>query len=144
MRNVKIGCPGYILSNEMSENMDRTLLRVADLGFDGIELTGFFGKTAQEIANACRKASIEPFSCFVSATEILRKTPLKDSGNCGQNAYAFKLPGTTQTDAANYLKELGVEYVSLLNPNIPITTEILKDICETAELLKAYSKDWQH
>ena len=39
---------------------------------------------------ACRKASIEPFSCFVSATEIL------------------------------------------------------KDICETAELLKAYSKDWQH
>lgn len=49
MRNVKIGCPGYILSNEMSENMDKTLLRVADLGFDGIELTGFLAKQHKKL-----------------------------------------------------------------------------------------------
>ena len=44
MRKVKIGAPGYILLNEMARDMEGTLKRVAALGFDGIEITGFFGR----------------------------------------------------------------------------------------------------
>lgn len=144
MRNVKIGAPGYILLNEMAKNMERTLKRVAALGFDGIEITGFFGKTAKEIAKACEEAGLVPFSCFISATEILRKEPMKESGNWGDFSYAFVLPGKTQEEAVSYLKEIGMEYVGLLNPNVPITEEILEDIRQASKLVADYGMKLQY
>ncbi len=144
MRKVKIGAPGYILLNEMARDMEGTLKRVAALGFDGIEITGFFGKTAKEIAKACEEACLEPFGCFVSATEILRKEPVKGSGNWGDFAYAFVLPGETQKEAVSYLKETGMEYIGLLTPNVPITEEILEDIRQTSRLVADYGMKLQY
>lgn len=42
MRNVKIGAPGFILMQEVALDMPGTLKRVADLGYDGFEMLGFF------------------------------------------------------------------------------------------------------
>ena len=144
MREVKIGAPGYILLNEMSKDMEGTLKRVAALGFDGIEITGFFGKTAEEIRTACKEAGIEPFGCFVSATEILRKEPVKGSGNWGEFAYAFKLPGETKKEAMEYLKGIGLEYVGLLTPNVPLTEEMFEDMRQVSRLAAEYGMKLQY
>lgn len=144
MRKVKIGAPGYILLNEMAKDMEGTLKRVSALGFDGIEITGFFGRTSKEIAQVCEEVGLEPFGCFVSATEILRKEPVKGSGNWGDFAYAFVLPGKTQKEAVSYLKEIGMEYIGLLNPNVPVTEEILEDIRQTSKLVADYGMKLQY
>lgn len=144
MRKVRIGAPGYILLNEMAKDMEGTLKRIADLGFDGIEITGFFGKTAEEIRKACIEADIEPFGCFVSATEILRKEPIKGSGNWNEFDYAFVLPGETPKEALEYLKGIGLEYVGLLTPKVPLTEEMLEDMRQASKLVSEYGMKLQY
>ena len=144
MRNVKIGAPGYILLDCMAKDMEGTLKKVADLGYDGIEITGFFGKSAEEIRRACEQAGIKPFGCFVSATEILRKEPIEGSNNWGEFAYAFELPGAVPEEAVSYLKEIGCEYVGLLNPNVPLTEELLDNIRSAGALLESYGMKLQY
>lgn len=144
MRDMKIGAPGYILLDCMARDMEGTLKKVADLGYDGIEITGFFGKPADEIRRACENANITPFGCFVSATEMLRKESIEGSNNWGDFAYAFTLPGATPEEAVSYIKEIGCEYVGLLTPNVPLTEELLEDIRLAGALLETYGMKLQY
>ena len=70
VRKVKIGAPGYILLQDMSKDMPGTLKKVSALGYDGIELTGFFGHSADEIRTWCKEAGLEPYGCFAKLADL--------------------------------------------------------------------------
>ena len=70
MRNVKIGAPGYILLQDMSRDMPGTLKKVSALGYDGIEITGFFGHSAAQIRTWCEEAGLEPYGCFAKLSDL--------------------------------------------------------------------------
>jgi len=46
---VKIGSPVYILREEAQKDLAGVMRRLSEIGYEGIELTGLFGRTAQEV-----------------------------------------------------------------------------------------------
>ena len=49
MKNLKIGIQLYSLRGEMEKSVEKTLERVAEMGFEFVEFAGYFGKTAEEL-----------------------------------------------------------------------------------------------
>lgn len=49
MQNVRMGSPLYIVRDFAQRDLFSTIERLKDLGFDGIEFQGFFGKSEKEI-----------------------------------------------------------------------------------------------
>lgn len=143
MRDVKIGAPGYILLADMARDMKGTLKKVGELGYDGIELTGFFGKTAEEIRTACEEAGLEPFGCYVLASDILGVAPSSTAGNWGDFAKAFAALGDTPDERMQYIRDIGCTYVGLLTPNEPQTQGHLDNINRVAELARKYGMQLQ-
>ena len=49
MEELKVGLQLYSVRDEMSKDMDATLKKVKDMGYDYVEFAGYFGKTAKEV-----------------------------------------------------------------------------------------------
>ena len=94
MRQVKIGAPGFILMDEMRRDMPGTLQRIAHLGYDGIELLGFFGQSAADIRTWCAQAGLEPYSCFISMADLLGEGIAPDN----PVDQAVAMPGSTPAE----------------------------------------------
>ena len=114
MRNNRIGAPGFILMREAARDMRDTLKRIADLGYDGFELLGFFGHSAEEISRWCQEAGLRPYGCFARLDEL---AGTMGSGTANEFDKAVEMQGDTPDEKAAYLKEIGCEYVSLMVPN---------------------------
>lgn len=111
MRNVKIGAPGFILMDEMRKDMPGTLKKVGQLGYDGIELLGFFGHSAKEIRGYCAEAGVQPFSAFIRLKEL---TEEEDAASLNEFDSALVMQGKTAGEKLSYVKEIGCEYIGLL------------------------------
>ena len=137
MRQVKIGAPGYILLKEIQKDMPGTLKRVAALGFDGFEITGFFGHSPEEWKQACQEAGLEPYGCFAQLTRLAGENKATRGGNWDDFASAFDIPGETTEDALSYIQDIGCSYVGLLVPNAPMDQTVLNKIKDVAAVAKA-------
>lgn len=145
MRQVKFGAPGYILLQDMSRDMPGTLKKVADLGYDGIEITGFFGHSADKIRTWCREAGLEPYGCFASLSELAGDPAPAGGGNWSQFQAAFAMPGDTPEEKVmHYLKEIGFEYVGLLVPNGPMDKTVTDKINQVSDLVRKYGMKLQY
>ena len=49
MKELKVGIQLYSLRDELAKDMDATLKRVKEMGYDYVETAGYFGKSAEEI-----------------------------------------------------------------------------------------------
>jgi len=49
MSNLKVGIQLYSLREEMEKDMDATLKKVKEMGYDYVEFAGYFGKSAEEV-----------------------------------------------------------------------------------------------
>ena len=49
MSNLKVGIQLYSLREEMEKDMDLTLKKVKEMGYDYVEFAGYFGKSAEEV-----------------------------------------------------------------------------------------------
>jgi sugar phosphate isomerase/epimerase len=144
-RNVKFGAPGYILLKDMSEDMLGTLKKIAALGYDGIEITGFFGHTAAQIKACCQKAGVEPFGCFVRLTELAgEKEPPREKGNWNVYETAFDIPGKTSEEKMQYIKAIGCQYVGLLVPNGLMDETITEKINKVSALARRFGMRLQY
>ncbi len=56
---MKIGIQLYSLRDEMAKDMEKTLRRVAEMGFEFVEFAGYFGKSAEEIRLLLDKYGLE-------------------------------------------------------------------------------------
>lgn len=90
MKKLKIGIQLYSLRGEMEKSVEKTLERVAEMGFDFVEFAGYFGKNADELRALLDKYGLE-----------------------GASVHQGYNPDTTEEqykEQIEFLKTLGVKY----------------------------------
>lgn len=130
MRNVHISAPGFILMDEMRKNMPDTLKKVGQIGYDGIELLGFFGHTAKEIKTWCEDAGLTPIGCFVRIRDLDEEAVPEDVNTLSDFDRTLVIPGTTPEEKLQFVQDIGCRYVTLLLP----------DDMPVAEIARVYNK----
>ncbi len=61
----------YSVRNEMEKDFAATVRKVAQLGYQGVEFAGLFGKTAQEVKQICADAGVQAVSAHVPLDDLL-------------------------------------------------------------------------
>ena len=72
MKQTRIGVGTFIVRDDAAVDLEKTLRRLAHIGYEGVELLGFFGKTAKEVHYALGKTGIPVFGDHVSLADFLR------------------------------------------------------------------------
>ena len=70
-KHTKLGVGTFIVREDAAADLEKTLGRLARIGYDGVELLGFFGKTAKEIRPLLQNLNIHAFGDHVPVTELL-------------------------------------------------------------------------
>ena len=91
MKKFKVGIPLDSLREEMEKDMEKTLQRVKEIGYDYVEFAGYFGKSAEEIRALLDKYGLECISVHQGADFYI---------DGGQNAFDF-------------IKTLGAKYSAI-------------------------------
>ena len=65
-----IGLQLYSIRDAMAEDFEGALKYVSELGYDGVEFAGIFGKSAEEVKALCAKYNLNPISAHVSLMEM--------------------------------------------------------------------------
>lgn len=89
MKNLKVGIQLYSLRDELAKDMDATLKRVKEMGYDYVEFAGFYDKSAEEIKSLLDKHGLVAVSMHQSLDPYL-----------SENAEEF----------INFVKTLGIKY----------------------------------
>ena len=87
MGNFKIGIQLYSVRDKMEKSVEDTFKAIKEMGYDGVEFAGYYGKTAQEIKELLNKYDLECFAVHQGPDLFW---------NEGQSAY-------------DYLKEIGAQ-----------------------------------
>ena len=145
MREAKVGAPGFILIREMAADMNRTLNKVASLGYDGFEFLGFFGVPAERIRRICEDAKLTPYSCFIGL-DLLASDSFPANELYKHDYVNFeKMKGTTPGEKVlEYIKTIGCEYISISVPNEPLTEDTVAKLKEASALIRSYGMKPQY
>ena len=73
MSELKIGLQLYSIRDKMEADMDAALKAVKEMGYDYVEMAGYFGKTAEEIAEILKKYDLKCFSVHQGLDFYLEK-----------------------------------------------------------------------
>lgn len=65
-----IGLQLYTIRDAMAKDFEGSLKYVSELGYDGVEFAGIFGKSAEEVKALCEKYNLNPISAHVSLVEM--------------------------------------------------------------------------
>ena len=60
----------YSLRDDAKEDLEGTLLKVKEFGYDGVEFAGLYGRSPEEIAELVKKIGLQPVSAHVSLPEL--------------------------------------------------------------------------
>ncbi|MDF2540498.1 MAG: sugar phosphate isomerase [Herbinix sp.] len=116
----KIASPLYILREECAEDLYGVLKKIKNLGFDGVEFLGFFGKDPKEISLKLKELNLTAIGNHVDYEEFKKDTDGVISSH----------------------KELGCNYITITGPNkqlLPDSTVIdtyIKDVTRIGKLCK--------
>ncbi|MCR5041565.1 MAG: sugar phosphate isomerase/epimerase [Clostridia bacterium] len=66
-----IGLQLYSVRNEMEHDFEGTLAKVAEMGYEGVEFAGLFGKSACEVRSLLEKYGLAAVSAHVPLAEML-------------------------------------------------------------------------
>lgn len=61
----------YSVRDEMEADFEGTVFKMKELGYDGVEFAGLFGKSAAEVKDICDRAGIVPISAHVPYYDML-------------------------------------------------------------------------
>ena len=62
----------YSVRDTMETDFEGTLKKVKELGYDGVEFAGLYGKTAAEVKKMCSEIGLVPISAHVPYGELLK------------------------------------------------------------------------
>lgn len=71
MKRFPLALQLYSVRDEMAADFEGTLRCVAEMGYDGVEFAGLFGRSADEVKAACAAAGLTPISAHVPLFEML-------------------------------------------------------------------------
>ncbi len=89
MKQLRVGIQLYSLREEMEKDMDATLKKVSEMGYDCVEFAGFFDHSAEQVLELLQKYGLQAPSIHQSLEPYL-----------GQDCDAF----------ITFIKKLGVRY----------------------------------
>lgn len=120
MKKFKIGLQLYSLRGDMEKDMDATLRKVSEMGYECVEFAGYFGKSAEEVKAMLDKYNLEAVSVHQGYEVFLED----------------------EKSNIDYLKTLGVKYCAVpwmdkakLAGN-DVYPNTVKDMTQVAEALK--------
>ncbi|MED4225236.1 sugar phosphate isomerase/epimerase [Neobacillus cucumis] len=70
MRNIPVALQMFTLREESAKDFAGTLKKVAELGFDGVELAGFNGLTAMELKGLLDEVGLKAAACHVPLEQL--------------------------------------------------------------------------
>ncbi len=76
MYDFKVAIQLYSLRDDMANDFEGTLKKVKELGYEGVEFAGLFGKTAAEIKAMCAEIGLVPISAHVPYAEMIANPDL--------------------------------------------------------------------
>lgn len=121
MKKFKIGLQLYSVRDDMEKDMDATLRKVSEMGYECVEFAGYFGKSAEEVKAMLDKYNLEAISVH-------------------QGYEVFLQDEKTNID---YLKTLGVKYCAIpwmdknKHAGNDVYPQTVKEITDVAKALKA-------
>lgn len=62
----------YSVRTDMEADFEGTLKKVKELGYDGVEFAGLYGKSAAEVKKLCEEIGLVPISAHVPYSELLK------------------------------------------------------------------------
>lgn len=109
----------YSLRKEMAEDFCGTLKKVKELGYDGVEFAGLFGKTVKEIKKICEENELIPISAHVPYVEM-----------------------ADNPDVLKVYAEIGCEYIAIpcVSTEYCVGNEKFGEFLETTKSLGAMAK----
>ena len=95
-----IGLQLYTVRDEMQKSVEATLARVAQIGYREVEFAGFFGRSAQQIADALKANGLRSPASHVQMDPATWERTLADAKTIG-NEYVVMpwIPEQMRTDA---------------------------------------------
>lgn len=77
----------YSVRDSMDKDMEATLRKVKEMGYDGVEFAGLFGKDPAQVRKWCEEIGLTPISAHVSLNPLMdseeRAQALKEYGEIG-------------------------------------------------------------
>ena len=119
MSRFKIGLQLYTIRDEMKKDVEGTLKKVADMGYECVEFAGYFGYAAKDLNALCKKYNLEPISVHQGYNTFLEEPK----------------------ETVEYLKELGVKYCALPWMDSKLFTESYSDTAENIRKIGALVKE---
>lgn len=71
MKKFPVALQLYSIRDFLDIDFEGTIQKVKDMGYDGVEFAGTYGKTAQEIKSLCEKVGLETISAHVPFGDML-------------------------------------------------------------------------
>lgn len=72
MKDFPIAIQLYSVRDDMAADFEGTLKKVKELGYDGVEFAGIFGKSAAEVKALCEKYELAPISAHVPFVDMMK------------------------------------------------------------------------
>ncbi len=66
----KVGVQLYTVRDQMKEDFDGTIAKVAKIGYKEVEFAGYFGHTGEQVRAVCEKNGLDPVSTHVQYDEL--------------------------------------------------------------------------
>lgn len=107
--SLSVGLQLYTLRGEMEKDFEGTLKKVKELGYEGVEFAGLFGKDGKEVKNILEKFSLKAVSAHVALDELIDNTDqvLQNYKEIGLSYIAIPyLPEECRPQAGNFEKTL--------------------------------------
>ena len=71
MKDYSIGLQLYSVRSDLANDFEGTLKAVSEMGYDGVEFAGLYGKSAMQVKDLCQKYNLIPISAHVPFFEML-------------------------------------------------------------------------
>lgn len=122
MNQIKYASPLYIVREECEKDLFAVLEKIKEIGFDGVEFLGFFGKKPIEIKEKLDELNLSALGNHVDYYEFLKD-----------------VEGTIKVH-----KEIGCQYITItglpktIQPDKAIVSEYVKNVTEIGKVCKQY------
>lgn len=70
MDKFKIALQLYTVRDDLEKDFKATLLKVKEMGYEGVEFAGLYGHSADEVKAMCEQAGVVPLSAHIPYDEL--------------------------------------------------------------------------
>lgn len=72
MKKFPVALQLYSVRDFLSNDFEGTIQKIKDMGYDGVEFAGTYGKTAEEVKSICQKIGVTAISAHVAFNEMMQ------------------------------------------------------------------------